>query len=160
MRLIGFLFLLLLSLPALADKPLFLESDFMQAECRDIDNRQVIMVITHYVPISTGAASGINDNVPIIYFGYDLLAELPTDHHANMFVYFHECGHHALGHIKKYLNNTKDVIDLPTIEHEADCYAVTKFIKKYGNDVFSQALSDLRIVVNPYRESLILSCPR
>lgn len=72
----------------------------------------------------------IKDAAPTYYYihlNYDTFHDAPVA--AREWVWFHECGHHQLGHtldIERYAESTQSII---AAENAADCFASREFFK-------------------------------
>ena len=72
----------------------------------------------------------IKDTAPTYYYihmNYDTFKDAPTA--AKEWVWYHECGHHRLGHtldIERYAESTRSII---AAENAADCFASKEFFK-------------------------------
>lgn len=77
------------------------------------------------------AMAGLNKSTGgrIIYYDGNLYKKAPRDF--QRFTLFHECAHHALGHIRPGMNPRVSISLLK--ENEADCYAKKRLIAAGGN---------------------------
>ena len=74
---------------------------------------------------------------PVVYYNPTILARYSFQ--SQMFIYYHECGHHFLGHLKYDLRN-----NIPYYkEQEADCFSINYLVrnKNFGS-------SDIQIIQN------------
>lgn len=146
-----FIFILFFPLQVFSNN---IDPDILSTQCKDIEGSIVYVIFSNNLSFDPLAGSTMDEiGFPVIIFNPLALENISNVNHAQMFVFFHECGHHRLGHVKRYTTGPKR-----KLEHDADCYAVRKFIQKYGKQLFFRALEDLRTINSPFRESLILSC--
>jgi len=87
--------------------------------CVDSDGNRV-QLLEENSDVPSPAYSTIRGGVPLIIFNDALLGTIPDTRSFIGFVYLHECGHHALGHI---LHPSHSVAEGKKEELEADCYA-------------------------------------
>ncbi len=85
----------------------------MQVHCDDF--RGVTVRTSRMSDLGDVARAWIVSRMPIITIDTARMAKLPEK--VQLFFYFHECGHHAMGHI---------YVPTLTSENEADCWSVKK----------------------------------
>lgn len=112
------LILLILFIPCSAHAQTIIAGDTVY--CNDV----------YGVPVVTISAPHLNDigmariefnGARVIYLNSNILYTLP--HYIQLFWYFHECAHHALGHTYGF--------NVSTRENEADCWAI-RFGRNFG----------------------------
>ncbi len=84
-----------------------------------LDARNLPVTIHEASPADFGHASLDKSGMPQIYFNTPRLKKLPLA--AGTFILYHECGHHALGHLL-------EVGSILTDEQAADCWAARSLV--------------------------------
>lgn len=86
--------------------------------CRDRRGRVIPEVVDDRIPWA-GVATYLGGQ-PVILWNARHNRRLSTNEQS--FIYLHECGHHALGHLRQYVNNAR-------WELEADCWAIQRMVE-------------------------------
>lgn len=103
-----------------------------KAVCRD-----ALGTIVNEIPdqnLNDVAVADIQNGAPVIKYNNSVLSWFAPQ--TRQFWYFHECGHHALGHV---INRAYPVV----AERQADCFAVVELVR---NGSFSE--NDMATVLN------------
>jgi len=92
-------------------------------QCTDFRGRTVLSFENRKLN-DVAAASFQPDRTPIIYYNPSVLQNLAPQ--TRLFVYGHECGHHALGHFQR----GRFLAAFPySLEQEADCFGIVAIYK-------------------------------
>jgi hypothetical protein len=109
--------------------------------CKDINSRRVRVQTTSSTEGGPAFSTLTQGGLPLIVFNVVFMQAIAHSDAMFMFVYEHECGHHALGHLQEGEKSDQDLTQKGHFKQEldADCFAIKK-MKKMGYD-FSGVLS-------------------
>lgn len=118
--------------------------------CTDSSGRHVKTMVA---PVPTiGTAYHHISHGPVIVI--DALVARTYSAEVIDFVYFHECGHHKLGHVKVprrgFFSATEEDGEIA-----ADCWAREEYIKMHGEDSFNAMLKEALPINGPWRDNRI-----
>lgn len=85
--------------------------------CLDRENQPIKGVVDNSLPYN-GVATIAFDGTPVIIYNQSSLSR--SSRQAKVFVYLHECGHHALRHVWKNPSQLREM--------EADCWAIQHMV--------------------------------
>lgn len=129
--------------------------------CYDRDGTAVIVRASHAVKADTVAVAGRlpGTGQPIIAYNPGAFRELQPV--TRVFVYYHECAHHVLGHAGGHRP--------PTMESDADCWAIAYMVRRglldrrglrvIQREIASSSRSELHLP-GPERASFLAGCYR
>lgn len=113
------------------------------SQCTTTNGRPVYTSYRHVESqVAADYASAGRDKQPTtryyIHLNYDLFHDAPE--HARAWVWYHECGHHRLGHtldFNRYAESTQSIVKA---ERAADCWATQEFRRHYQESELHLAL--------------------
>lgn len=125
-----------------ANQNVFDEKSIFQSECYDYKGFSVTTIVasSNSLDGSLGTAHRSRSEGEYHILINSVLME-PQYDRAREFVWYHECGHHSLGHL--YKRNVSWSARV-TRQREADCFAVKMFLTKHSHEEFNLALRQLQ----------------
>jgi hypothetical protein len=117
--------------------------------CFDINHTKVHVKTTRSTEGGPAFSTLAKNGNPVIFFNEQFMAQIAHSDAMVMFVYEHECGHHALGHVQSGSQKQGDISQHSHFkeELEADCYSAQQ-LRQLG--YASSSITDIIDDVYPW----------